>query len=258
MKHLAPIVACILIPLLCIPSVSFAQSKKKLRQELARLEASLGKLKLENQQILNEKADLEQKYQTTRELSTFLREEVDRLREEIDATNSRYQALSEKFDRFQERHADQLPSTSPTPSSTDELPATEELASATPSPPVVKVAYAEQGSARAKDLGCASLADRLDLNQSYSLSYESGASGNWGMQVYAFSTLCQAEQEAKAFSQQHTRFPTFVRPKLVNNRKLFAVVYGSWNQQSEAAAYCEQYRAQARSAQARGAFVLKH
>ncbi|RMG16040.1 MAG: hypothetical protein D6730_25660 [Bacteroidetes bacterium] len=195
MKHLVPAIFWIIFSFLMI-SVSQAQSKKQLRQELARLEVKLNELQRENQKLLHQKEDLEQELFTKQELNRFLQREIARLREEIDATNSKYEALSAKLDQFEQQYAlEAAPSRPPRVAIT----------------PAVEVSYAQVnepaplGLPRAKETGCAYLSDRLQNNQSYSLDYEPQPANRWGVQVFAFTSLCQAEKRARDFAAPASR-----------------------------------------------------
>jgi len=248
MKHLVPAIFWIIFSFLMI-SVSQAQSKKQLRQELARLEVKLNELQRENQKLLHQKEDLEQELFTKQELNRFLQREIARLREEIDATNSKYEALSAKLDQFEQQYAlEAAPSRPPRVAIT----------------PAVEVSYAQVnepaplGLPRAKETGCAYLSDRLQNNQSYSLDYEPQPANRWGVQVFAFTSLCQAEKRARDFAAQHPGAPTFIRPKVVNNRRLYAVVYGAWNDSLEAQSYRQDYVNAATDPISQGAFIVQH
>ncbi len=99
----------------------------------------------------------------------------------------------------------------------------------------------------------------LETNASYYINdlRKLGKNG-WGVQVYAFSTLCHALKEAKKFKEYYKMYNTYIKVKEVDGQKYYALVYGSLKDKSQAETYCENFKQRARNEDEREAFLVQH
>ena len=202
------------IILLCL-ALCFGTSTQLQAQTKRKLKAALAQAKREND-------SLRRAYHS---LNIEL-EETDRLRVALAKENSSLRLVNQRLLSDKSSLEDEILALKQNP--TQPLPPTSDSYTDAGSGPIVY---------RDSSITCESVYDQLALNTTYSLNYEPMDMVGWGVQIYAFSSLCQAENKAYEFNETHTGYLTFIRVKEVRNRRYYAIICGSMSNRAEARNY---------------------
>lgn len=230
MKTLKIVSVCVLLSLVSF-SGAFAQTKKQLKAEVERLREELFALNQDNLVLKHQRDELTTQNETYAGNQNALQSEINRLERRIGVMEQEYEDLA---DAYQDIREDKLASGEGTGGG------------------VIT------GPDRSESRTCALLETQLTENTSYALDYTRLSSDGWGVQVYSFSTLCQAEEKAAVFSQKYTMYKTYIRVKQVKGRRIYSVVYGSLKDQQQARTYCNNFRKIAKDKAGKSAFIVQH
>lgn len=230
MKTLKIVSVCVLLSLVSF-SGAFAQTKKQLKAEVERLREELFALNQDNLVLKHQRDELTTQNETYAGNQNALQTEINRLERRIGVMEQEYEDLA---DAYQDIREDKLASGEGTGGG------------------VIT------GPDRSESRTCALLETQLTENTSYALDYTRLSSDGWGVQVYSFSTLCQAEEKAAVFSQKYKMYKTYIRVKQVNGRRIYSVVYGSLKDQQQARTYCNNFRKIAKDKAGKSAFIVQH
>jgi hypothetical protein len=210
-------------------SAAFSQTKKQLETEITRLQEQIFALSQENMLLRQQRDQLTQQNETLSGGQVAMQAEISRLERRIAVMEQEYQDLADAYEKMK----------------TGSL-----VSSAAPGPIT--------GPDRSESTTCSLLENQLTDNTSYTLDYSKLNSNGWGVQVYSFSSLCQAETKARAFSQKYKLYKTYIRVKRVNGRRIYSVVYGSLKDEAQARTYCNNFRKIAKDKEGKSAFVIQH
>ena len=98
---------------------------------------------------------------------------------------------------------------------------------------------------------------KLIPGNSYTMKFNKMSFKGWGVQVYSFASLCNAYKKAKEFSSYYKLFNTYIRVKMMKNRKIYSVIYGSLKDEEQARTYCTNFRKIAKDKEGQNAFSCK-
>ncbi len=228
MKTFKLVFAGLFIATLCF-SASFAQTKKQLEAEISRLQEEIFALSQENMLLKQQRDQLSSQNETLAGGQSAMQAEISRLERRISVMEEEYQDLANAYEDMK----------------------TGSLASAAPGPVIT-------GPDRSESRACALLENQLNDNTSYTLDYTRLGSSGWGVQVYSFGSLCQAEAKAQDFSKKYSMYKTYIRVKNVNGRRTYSVLYGSLKDETQARTYCNNFRKIARDKEGKSAFIVQH
>ncbi len=216
----------VLIGLLLVGSAAGlqAQTKKKLKDEVKELKTANTQLRNENRKLKYEKEQADQEKKQIVDLTTFFENEVYRLRKDSAEYHAAYQAAVQKVTEQQAKKEENTYRADPNDS---------------------RVCAQKQASLKA---GYSYFRDSFGrLN-----------SKGWGVQVFTFSSLCQAQEKADEFAAKYHMWKTYIKVKEVNGEKVFAVVYGTLRDEQQARTYCENFKQIASGPEAKNAFLVQH
>lgn len=200
-----------------------AQSKKKLREEIKELKAANTQLRNENRKLKYEKDQLEEEKKQIVDLTTFFEEEVYRLRKDSAQYHTAFEEVKLKKAEFEEQNKANVYKPDPN----DNRP-------------------------------CARQQSSLAPGSYFRETLNPLASSGWGVQVFSFSSLCQAQEKAEEFSAKYHMWKTYIMVKEVNGQKVFSVVYGTLRDEQQARTYCENFKKVASGPEAANAFLVQH
>ncbi|MFT5916579.1 MAG: septal ring-binding cell division protein DamX [Bacteroidia bacterium] len=94
-------------------------------------------------------------------------------------------------------------------------------------------------------------------------SYEYGTlkrirTKGYGVQIYSYGSLCNALDKASEFTNYYQMYKTYIMVKIVNNKKIFSVVYGSLKDEQQARTYTDLFKQNARVKERSSAFMVQH
>ena len=229
MKTLKLIFVGFVLSTLCF-STALAQTKKQLEAEIGRLREELFALNQENMLLRQQRDQLTTQNQTLAGGQNAMQAEISRMERRIATMEQEYQDLANAYERMKAGS----------------------LVSSTAPGPIIT------GPDRSESRACALLENQLIDNTSYTLDYSRLNSSGWGIQVYSFGSLCQAEAKAQEFSKKYTMYKTYIRPKRVNGRRIYSVLYGSLKDEAQARTYCNNFRKIAKDKEGKAAFIVQH
>lgn len=212
-------------------SLAFSQSKKELQAEVGRLQEEIFALSQENMLLRKQREQLTTQNETLAGGQGAMSAEINRLERRISVMEQEYQDLVNAYEKMK---AGSLVSNT-VPPSTNNGPD-----------------RSNSGST------CSLLENQLTDNTSYTQEYTRLNSSGWGVQVYSFGSLCQAETKAQAFSKKYKMYQTYIRVKQVNGRRVYSVIYGSLKDEAQARTYCNNFRKIAKDKEGKSAFVVQH
>jgi hypothetical protein len=229
-------------------SSGFGQTKKALREEIAQLQAQVNQLNLDKTVLEQEKTAVVAANKSMNSENLALKSQVAGLQDDMEDCNQDYANLMADY---QSLLAGGTVTTTP---STPKPPATTggSGSSVTPSTTTGAVIGSSGGST------CASMENALLANNTYHLNYTLAPAGGWGVQIYSFSSLCQAEKKAREFAKDFTMYETYIKVKVAGGKKLFAVVYGSMPNKAQAQTYLTNFKKIAKDPAQKTAFLVQH
>lgn len=216
--------------LLCLSVGVQAQSKKKLKAEIDQLKAA--------NTVLQQKVKaLEEEKQNLAAQSTSLKAEAVRLKRDSATSATDYKILSSEYTTFKEKVIAERQKTG-----TD----------------------GDDGSITDVILGdsnkpCVQRQKKLEAGYSYDAkTLQRIPTKGYGVQVYSYSSLCNAEEKANEFMNYYRMYKTYIKVKMVGNSKVFSVVYGSLKDADQARTYTNLFKKNARVKERQGAFMVQH
>lgn len=227
MKHSTFI--CIL--LILGTSEIYAQNKKKLREEIRRLQIHNEQLGRQRDNLTEAYIKLEKLYLESKDQTETLQSELNVAISNLQSTSARYQEVVVQYEalqQYQEIKASGVLEQTPSPSNSPAL------------------------ASRSDDL-CQSMVDQLSANQSYSQRFQPLQGDGWGVQLSAFSNLCDAYGEASQVNLfTNDDAMVFIRPKKINGRTVYAVIQGAWDSKANAQTFLEEQMI------SEDAFIISH
>ena len=229
----------ILISIVCLSlSVSFAQSKKKLKEEVATLKTENARINQENAQLESTNQRLTQENKGFSEQNMTLRSQVTQLQRDNDALNKQYDDLNTAYQGVK-----------------GDYEALQASQSANPGGSLGGGGVVVNPNDNRK---CAFYQGKLEPGWTYTELYNKLNSDGWGIQVFASKSLCQAAEAAEEFKGRYTMYKTYIRCKAVNGQQVYAVVYGSLKYQDQAKTYLNNFKAKAAAKWSANAFLVQH
>ena len=106
---------------------------------------------------------------------------------------------------------------------------------------------------------CAIKQAQLEAGYSYEYgSLQKIRTKGYGVQVYSYSSLCNALEKAEDFTSYYRMYKTYIKVKIVNGQKVFSVVYGSLKDENQARTYTRLFKENARVKERSSAFMVQH
>ena len=207
-----------------------AQSKKKLKEEIDQLKAANTVLQQKTKKLEEEKISLSNQ-------NTALKAEALRLKRDSSKSATDYNTLSTEYDSFKKKVIDERQKTG---TGTDDGAITDVLLGDSNKPCLMRQSKLEAGySYDAKTL------QRIPTK-------------GYGVQVYSYSNLCNAEEKANEFMKYYRMYKTYIKVKTVGTQKVFSMVYGSLKDANQARTYTRLFKENARVKERQGAFMVQH
>jgi predicted RNase H-like nuclease (RuvC/YqgF family) len=202
-----------------------AQRKKELKSDVERLENANNVLTQKNAQL---EAQVKQAGSENRQLQST----INRLRQDSAMMRQDYKQLSEEYVSYKQQAIAKAEADAKKKNSTS---------------------YIDPSDKRP----CALNAPKLQSGQSYTLKMNALNSDGWGLQVFSSNNLCLAMEKAESFSKQYKMYNTYIRVKMVNDQKVYSVVYASLKDYEQAKNYCASFKKSAKGPE-RDAFLVQH
>lgn len=231
-----PVIALVTL-LLIIGSVSTvqAQSRKKLKEEVAKLQQEIVRL---TQNLTTAEAQVEQLRQENQryaEQNAAMSSQVTQLQQDNLALSQQYQQVVKDYEALQGA------------TGTGTMPGTSVGGST--APPAGGVA----GDSRK----CAYYQNKLTPNTSYTEYFNVLQSDGYGIQVFSTKSLCQAAEYAEKFKKDFKMYKTYIRCKQIGGSQMYAVVYGSLKDKGQTNTYLRNLKKKY-TAKFKGSFVVQH
>jgi len=233
------IFALLLFALFATSSLSYAQKKKDLKEDVDQLTKDNTTLKSQNTKLTQENKNLQNS--------------VDRLEKENGELRSDYNRLSKDFETFKKEAANNnAGNNSGGGASSGNSGVGSSGGSKGNAGGIINVP--DPNDKRP----CATKQNSLDINTTYTMNLTKLVSSGYGVQVGSSSNLCQAMEEAKEFAKYYKTYNTYIRVKIVGNQRMFAIVYGSLKDYNSAKSIAESVKKRGRNEQHKDAFVIQH
>ncbi|MFK7970596.1 MAG: hypothetical protein AB8F95_09520 [Bacteroidia bacterium] len=106
---------------------------------------------------------------------------------------------------------------------------------------------------------CAYYQNKLTPNTSYTEYFNVLQSSGYGIQVFSSKSLCQAAEFAEKFKKNYNYngYKTYLRCKQVGGAQMYAVVYASLREKSQASTYLRNLKSKDRKTFG-GSFIVQH
>lgn len=210
-----------------------AQSRKKLKEEVAKLQQEIVRLTQDLTTAESQVDQLRQENQRYAEQNAAMSSQVTQLQQDNLALSQQYQQVLKDYEASQGGVG-----------GTDMINTGSSTA-----PPVGGVA----GDSRK----CAYYQNKLTPNTSYTEYFNVLQSDGFGIQVFSTKSLCQAAEYAEKFKKDFKMYKTYLRCKQIGGNQMYAVVYGSLKDKAQANTYLRNLKKKYTS-KFKGSFVVQH
>jgi uncharacterized phage infection (PIP) family protein YhgE len=233
-----PVIALVTL-LLILGSVSTvqAQSRKKLKEEVAKLQQEIVRLTQDLTTAEAQTEQLRQENQRYAEQNAAMSSQVTQLQQDNLALSQQYQQVVTDYEALQ----------GATGTGAGTMPGTSVGGST--APPV--------GGAAGDSRKCAYYQNKLTPNTSYTEYFNVLQSDGFGIQVFSTKSLCQAAEYAEKFKKDFKMYKTYIRCKQIGGSQMYAVVYGSLKDKGQANTYLRNLKNKY-SSKFKGSFVVQH
>ncbi|MCS6832645.1 MAG: SPOR domain-containing protein [Flammeovirgaceae bacterium] len=202
------------------------QSKKKIKAENEELKEINARLQNEKRKLEYENKKLKEELVQNSKMTSFYESEVYRLRKDSLRLENEKSLATEELTALKEKQKREALLATPDPH--DKRP-------------------------------CARMQHSLKAGSYFPETLSRLNSKGWGIQVYSFSSLCQAVEKAKEFSQYYHMYKTYIRVKDVGDgKKTYSVVYGTLKDEQQARIYLENFKRIAQDKEGQNAFLVNH
>lgn len=201
------------------------QSKKKIKAENEELKEVNARLQNDKRKLEYENKKLKEDLAQNTKLTSFYESEVYRLRKDSARLASEKVVVENELTALKEKQKREAMLATPDPNDTRP---------------------------------CARLQSSLKSGSYFPETLSRLHSKGWGIQIYSFSSLCQAVEKAKEFSQYYHMYKTYIRVKETGGKKTYSVIYGTLKDEQQARIYLENFKRIAQDKEGQNAFLINH
>lgn len=231
------ILFCLFVGFGCLQSVQ-AQSRKALKEEVAKLQQEIVRLTQELTTAEGAVDQLQQENQRYAQQNAAMSSQVTQLQQDNLALSQQYQATLKDYQALQGATGTGTFPGSSVGEGVGTFPTSGTTAG---------------GDSRK----CAYYQNKLTPNTSYTEYFNVLQSSGYGIQVFSSKSLCQAAEYAETFKKDFKMYKTYLRCKQVGGSQMYAVIYGSLKEKSQAQTYANNLKKKY-STKFRGTFVVQH
>ena len=218
-----------------------AQSRKKLKEEVAKLQQEIVRLTQDLTTAEAQVEQLQQENQRYAEQNAAMSTQVTQLQQDNLALSQQYQQVLKDYEALQGATGTGTFPTGGTGTGT-----------ATTTPPGTGT-----GSAAGDSRKCAYYQNKLTPNTSYTEYFNVLQSDGFGIQVFSSKSLCQTAEYAETFKKDFKLYKTYIRCKQIGGSQMYAVIYGSLKDKGQTQTYLNNLKKKY-SSKFRGSFVVQH